>query len=98
MSPLGVLLDFEKALVQGFENVFPEAAVLNDFFHCMQANVRKIGQLGFKNRASAVVAGVNHLWHARTKVEFDKAVVSFLTKWDDVVSAYTTYFHRNWLK
>lgn len=38
----GVLLDFKEALAQGFEHIFPEATVLNDFFHFMQANVRKI--------------------------------------------------------
>lgn len=49
MSPRGVLLDFEEALSQGFVKVFPEASVLADFFHMVQANVKKIGQLGFKS-------------------------------------------------
>lgn len=33
MSPKGVLLDFEEALAEGFVKVFPDAAVLADFFH-----------------------------------------------------------------
>lgn len=33
MSPKGVLLDFEEALADGFVKVFPDAAVLADFFH-----------------------------------------------------------------
>ena len=98
MSPLGALLDFEEALSQGFEHVFPEAAVLNDFFHFVQANVKKIGQLGFKSHAHSVVVGVNKLWYARTKANFDKETVEFLAEWDNTVPAYASYFRKNWLK
>jgi hypothetical protein len=59
MAPKAALMDFKEALVQGFEHIFPEASVLGDFFHFVQANVRRIGELGFKNLVSEVVVGVN---------------------------------------
>lgn len=42
--------------------------------------------------------GVQSLWYAPTKPEFDAAVTKFLTEWDERVPAYATYFRRNWLE
>lgn len=113
MSPKGVLLDFEEALSEGFVRVFPDAAVLADFFHFVcsihsfallfinvkkvQANVKAIQKLGFKSRSKDVVKGVQSLWYAPTKKDFDAALGEFLVEWDREISAYATYFRRNWL-
>lgn len=98
MSPLGLLADFEEALAQGFEHVFPEASVFNDFFHFVQANVKKIRQVGYKKYEKDVVIGVNRLWYTKTKTDFEEEVVNFLAEWNGVVSTYATYFRKNWLK
>jgi hypothetical protein len=46
MSPEAVLADFEEALTKGFTNVFPWPVVYNDFFHFMNANTKRLGQMG----------------------------------------------------
>lgn len=97
MSPKGVLLDFEEALSEGFVRVFPYAAILADFFHFVQANVKEIQKLGFKAKVKDVVTGVQSLWYAPTKADFDAALGEFLTQWNREVPAYATYFRRNWL-
>jgi hypothetical protein len=97
MAPKTALIDFEEALTQGFEHIFPEASVLGDFFHFVQTNVKKIGELGFKNLASEVVVGMNKVWGATPKAAFDREVLQFLTEWDDRMPAYTSYFRKNWL-
>jgi hypothetical protein len=53
-----VYLDFEEALADGFTKVFPNTSVMRDFFHFMQANVKKVLQLGMKPYMSDVVAGL----------------------------------------
>lgn len=97
MSPKGVLLDFEEALGQAFEHVFPCASVLGDFFHFVQANIRRVGELGHKHLAHDVGEALNKVWYAKTKADFDNEVVQFLEEWEDKVPGYTTYFRNNWL-
>jgi hypothetical protein len=112
MYPKGVLLDFEEALAEGFAKVFPDAAVLADFFHFVcyslnsipfsnakqiQANVKTIQKLGFKGRSKDVVKGVQSLWYAPTEPKFKEVLKEFLAKWDEEIPAYATYFRRNWL-
>jgi hypothetical protein len=84
MSPKGVLLDFEQALSQGFTRVFPKAAVYRDFFHFVQANVRRMAELGFKPRVKELVSDLNKLWYATTKQHFNEEVELFLAKWDEI--------------
>lgn len=59
--------------------------------------MKEIQKLGFKKRSKDVVKGVQSLWYAPTKEEFDNAVVTFLAQWDSEIPAYATYFRRNWL-
>jgi hypothetical protein len=97
MTPKGVLLDFEEALSQGFTRVFPKAAVYRDFFHYVQANVKRIAELGFKGKASELVADLNKVWYSPTKQQFNETIEWFLHKWDEMVPTYTAYFRNNWL-
>lgn len=59
--------------------------------------MKKIGQLGFKLVSKDVVVGIQSLWYAPTKAEFDAVVTKFSAEWDKRVPAYPTYFRRNWL-
>jgi hypothetical protein len=95
MSPEAMLCDFEEALSQGFTNVFPWAVVYNDFFHFMQANVRRLGQMGLQSEVEDARVGLQSLWYAPTKQEFDAALVVFLEEWDGRAPTYTSYFRRN---
>ena len=90
-------LNFEEPLVDGFTKVFPIASVRRDFFHFVQANVKKIGQLGMKPDSRKIVVALNVLWHKTTKVEFDNYLNEFLDKWDKQAPQYTSYFHSTWL-
>jgi hypothetical protein len=71
--------------------------VLGDFFHFVQANMKKIGELGSKSLANEVVVSVNKLWYAKTKADFDKELTEFFAEWEEKVPTYTSYFHKNWL-
>jgi hypothetical protein len=71
MAPKRVVLDFEEALSQVFVDVFLTATVTRDFFHFVQANVKRVGQLGLKAEAKAVVSDLNLLWYANDKHVFD---------------------------
>lgn len=98
MSPKEIHLDFEEALANGFSAVFPSAAILRDFFHFIQANVKKLNQLRLpRTEISAVVADLNALWYKPTKREFDANLVAFLDKWDEATQGYTPYFRSTWL-
>jgi hypothetical protein len=78
MRPKYCLLDFEKALAEGFRKAVPDALVLHDFFHFIQANVKKVGQLGMKSDVSDIVADLNTLWYKPTKEEFDVCLTEFI--------------------
>lgn len=97
MSPKEIHLDFEEALANGFSVVFPSAAILRDFFHFIQANVKKLLQLGLKSNIKSVVADLNTLWYKPTKREFDANLDSFLDKWDKETMGYTPYFRSTWV-
>jgi hypothetical protein len=98
MTPEAVLADFEEVLTKGFINVFPWTVVYNDYFHFMQVNVRRLGQMGLQSKAEDVMVGLYSLWYAPSKKEFNTALVLFLAEWDRHIPTYTTYFRRNWLK
>jgi hypothetical protein len=73
-------------------NFFPDAAIMTDFFHLIQANVRKAGQLGLKSYAHDIVVGLNVLWDKATKNEFDTNLNEFLDEWDRRAPQYSAYF------
>jgi hypothetical protein len=97
LAPLGVALDFEDALAEGFVRVFPRAIICGDFFHLMQANVKKIHQLRLQTLETDVINGVCELFYAVTKVDFDGTLDKFLKKMEERAPAYTSYFRRTWL-
>jgi transposase-like protein len=98
MFPQQVHLDFEEALSAGFLKVFPEATLMKDFFHFIQANVRKAGQLGLKSVAKEISDGLNVLWAKPTKEEFDSHLDEFLGKWDKRAPQYSGYFRSTWIQ
>jgi hypothetical protein len=91
------LLDFEEALADGFCKTFPDVTILNDFFHFIQANVKRASQLGLKSVVKDIVTDLNTLWYKPTKQEFDVYLNAFLNKWDKEAPHYSTYFRSTWL-
>jgi hypothetical protein len=81
MRPKYCLLYFEKALGEAFHKAVPDFLILYDLFHFIQANVKKIGQLGMKLDASDVVADFNALWYKPTKKQFDMHLEEFICHW-----------------
>jgi hypothetical protein len=61
MRPKYCLLDFEEALAEALHKTIPDALILHDFFHFIQANVKRVGQLGMKSDASDIIADLNTL-------------------------------------
>jgi hypothetical protein len=90
-------LDFEEALADGFTKVFPNASVMRDFFHFMQANVKKVLQLGMKSCMHDVVTGLRCLWHKPTKSNFDTYLNEFIDEWERKAPQYLSYFRSTWL-
>jgi hypothetical protein len=90
-------LDFEDTLSEGFVRVFPTAIVCGDFFHLMQANVKKVRQLHLQAMEKDVVNGVRELFYAASKSEFDVAVANFMSAMDARAPTYASYFWRTWL-
>lgn len=97
LAPLGVTLDFEEALADGFVRVFPTAIICADFFHLMQANVKKIRQLHLQVMEKDVVNGVRSLFYLQSKSEFDLVLTAFLKDMDEKAPTYATYFRHTWL-
>lgn len=98
IHPKAVYLDFEEVLSDGFQKIFPSATIRRDFFHLVQANVKKIGQLGLKSMASEVVADINTLWGKLLKESFDVYLETFLHKWDRIAPQYSKYFQNTWFQ
>jgi hypothetical protein len=90
-------LDFKNALAEGFLRVFPKATICGDFFHLMQANVKKICQLHLQVIKTCLVNGVRELFYAPTKREFDITLENFLKDMDECAPAYAAYFCHTWL-
>jgi hypothetical protein len=83
MLPKGFHLDFEPALNNAIANVFPGAAIMNDFFHLVQANVKKARWLRIeRNEIRELVHDLNKLWYKATKGEFDVCLQEFLSNWE----------------
>jgi hypothetical protein len=97
MSPLRAYMDFEEALAEALQKVFPNATICRDFFHFIQANIKQAGKLGLKSLAKEIRTDCNILWYAPTKKEFDSRVQEFLQKWDNCEPTYSEYFRKNWL-
>jgi hypothetical protein len=98
MHPKEIHLDFEVALAAGFSNIFPYVSIMQDFFHFMQANVKKLGQLGMTGDVNDVVEDLRALWYKPTKIEFNTNLEEFLSKWDRLSQGYTPYFRTTWVK
>jgi hypothetical protein len=97
LDPGGVALDFEDALSEGFVRVFPKAIVCGDFFHLMQANVKKTRQLRLQSLEAEITNGVRELFYAPNKNEFDITLANFLKGMDERAPTYASYFRRTWL-
>jgi hypothetical protein len=92
------LVDFEKALNDAIHITFPDVVILNDFFHFIQANVKRVTQLGLKSVVKDIVVDLNTLWYKSTKREFDVYCNQFLDKWDKEAAQYSSYFRSTWLE
>jgi hypothetical protein len=94
MLPKAVYLDFEQALADGFVKVFPGATPMKDFFHFIQANVRKVkGELKLEKDERMVIRdALRILWHKPTKAEFDTCLQVLLNGWDRRIPQYSAYF------
>ena len=78
MAPIRVVLDFEEALGKAFTKVFPTTTITRDFFHFMQVNVKRVGQLGLKSEVKVVVKDLRTLWYSLDKAMFDSQLNDFL--------------------
>lgn len=92
MHPDEFHLDFEKPLSQALSATFPSATILKDFFHFIQANVKKAKGLNMKPLMRNLVKDLNTLWYQPTKANFDTYLNEFLGKWERLTMYYTTYF------
>jgi hypothetical protein len=54
MDPKYLLLDFEQALSDGFKDIFPNVIIARDCFHFVQANVKRLNELGLQNLVTEV--------------------------------------------
>jgi hypothetical protein len=98
MLPKAVHLDFEKALNKGFANTFPTTTILNDFFHFIQVNVKKVQWLRINHsEIHNIVVDLNTLWYKVTKAEFDTYLKKFTSNWDKKEPQYIIYFRSTWL-
>jgi hypothetical protein len=61
MRPKYCLLDFKKVLAEALHKMIPDTLILHDFFHFIQANIKKTGQLGMKSDVSDIIADLNTL-------------------------------------
>lgn len=97
MKPKFCLLDFEEALAKTLCKTIPDVLIFHDFFHFIQANVKKAGQLGMKLDVSNIIFDLNVLWYKSTKKEFDVCLTEFICWWDIKAPQYTVYFCLTWL-
>jgi hypothetical protein len=64
----------------------------------MQANVKRLNELGLQNLVTEVSQDLGVLWEKPTKEEFDSHLITFLDKWDRRASQYSEgYFRLTWL-
>jgi hypothetical protein len=98
MDPKYLLLDFEQALSDAFVDIFPNTIIARDRFHFVQANVKRLIELGLQSLIDEVSKDLEVLWEQPTKAEFDACVTTFLNKWDVRSRAYSEgYFRPTWL-
>jgi hypothetical protein len=58
MNPVGCLMDFEEALANVWQEVFPKCTIMRDFFHLQQANTRWAGKHGLTDLRSEIVVDI----------------------------------------
>jgi hypothetical protein len=98
MDPKYLLLDFKQALSDGFQDVFLDIIIVRDCFHFVQANVKRLNELGLQNLVTEVSQDLGVLWEKPSKKDFDIHLITFLDKWDRRASQYSErYFHPIWL-
>jgi hypothetical protein len=98
MDPKYLLLDFEQALSDGFQDVFPNVIITRDHFHFVQANVKCLNELSLQNLVTEVSLDLSMLWEKPSKEDFDTYLLTFLYKWDRRASQYSEgYFRPTWL-
>jgi hypothetical protein len=97
LAPARVVLDFENALAESFVRVFPKTIICGDFFHLMQANVKRIRHLHLQSLETDVVNGVCELFYAASKDDFDLSVANFLKDMNECAPNYASYFRHTWL-
>jgi hypothetical protein len=94
MDPKYLLLDFEQALSNGFQDVFSNVIIARDRFHFVQANVKCLNELGLQSLATEVSQDLGVLWEKPSKEEFDTHLITFLNKWDRRASQYSEGYFR----
>lgn len=91
-------MDFEEALSNAWLEVFPESSILRDLFHFMQANKRKVKEFKLKHYKEDIKVGLQRIWHADSKPEFDLRQDEFLHKWTELAPEFADYYERVWMK
>lgn len=93
-----MVLDFEKAFSNVFTNMFPTTTIVHDYFHFVQANIKKVGVLGLKAKTKRVEGDLCLHWYLLTKATFDTRLHELLDKWCCNILQYASYVESTWLE
>lgn len=97
-SPQNVLGDFEMALQQAFQVVFPTARYFGDSFHFIQANLRWLRHNKIDSELQDnILSSLRLLWASSTRESFHDNLNTLLTMWRNVVPEYAKYFESMWI-
>lgn len=93
-----ILADFEQALRDGFQRVFPTTNIYGDTFHFIQANIRWMKRNKGVEHISDLIVMLRLLWCSPTTLDFASNLNKFLNYWSQKFPAYSAYFRRMWLE
>jgi len=89
--------DFEEAFPRGLTQVFKQISYLGDLFHFLQANRRKILELGGgKECARDLMDQLRVLYYSSSFQTFKSNLSIFLQHWQERYQPYVKYFRKTW--
>lgn len=99
-NPVAFVTDFDLALQKGLNLVVPTASLHGDYFHFMQANIRRRQQGRQRNEADKALATLvpmlRILWNSPDALQFRQNLDSFLRYWSVTDTDYANYFYHQW--
>lgn len=98
MNPIKVSSDFENALRNATRSCFPNATYCGDLFHFLQANIKRMKNLGGNEFVKELVSDLKILQDSPTAVEFQAHQAIFIKNWTYKFAPYAHYFTETWTK